>query len=402
MKILITTDWYLPAVNGVVTSVVNLARHLEEMGDEVRILTLSMTGEAYTCGNVCYLPSKSAARVYPGARFCLAPSRALVKRLIAWQPDLVHCQCEFSTFPFALRIAHAVPCPMVYTCHTLYEDYTRYLTRNSKIGRRGAELIIRFAAHKADAVIAPSGKMVRYLNAFHVKTPVFCIPTGIETAHFAAPLPEEKRNALRAHLGIGKEEMALVLAGRLAPEKNPEEVFTFLAASKQPGVHLVVAGDGPLWERLQAKAGSPGLSGHITFTGMLSQEQMADLYRACDLYVCASRSETQGLTYMEAMASGLPLLCRYDACLDGVLLPGKTGFFWENREEFAASLRRLCEDTRLRKSLGQNARDLALRSYCADRFAGRARDLYRHVIQDFVREKESGVHGSVKKESFCP
>ena len=135
MKILITTDWYKPAVNGVVTSVVSLADGLAAEGAEVRILTLSSDLHSYTKGNVTYLGSVGVGRIYPNARLKAAPSSRYVQELMKWCPDIVHSQCEFSTFFLARKIAEACRCPLVHTYHTVYENFTHYFSPNVRFGK---------------------------------------------------------------------------------------------------------------------------------------------------------------------------------------------------------------------------------------------------------------------------
>ena len=132
MKVLITTDWYKPAINGVVTSVCNLREELQQRGHEVKILTLSRTAHSYEEEGVIYMGSVNAGYIYPGARLRVSPGRELYCRIIEWQPDIVHSQCEFSTFFMAKRIAEECKIPLVHTYHTVYEDIPIifHLTKN--------------------------------------------------------------------------------------------------------------------------------------------------------------------------------------------------------------------------------------------------------------------------------
>ena len=136
MKILITSDWYSPAVNGVVTSVKNLRRELERRGHEVRVLTLSQTTHSREEDGVTYLGSVAAGLIYPGARLRTALAVKWVRDLVEWGPDVVHSQCEFSTFFLARRIAEELDVPLVHTYHTVYEDYTHYFSPSVRLGRR--------------------------------------------------------------------------------------------------------------------------------------------------------------------------------------------------------------------------------------------------------------------------
>ncbi len=128
MKVLITTDWYAPVVNGVVTSVLLLQRELEARGHEVRVVTLSNSLHTYKDGPVYYMGSVSANRIYPGARLRVNRTRSMLHELIAWRPDVIHSQCEFSTFRVAYALSNRLGIPIVHTYHTVYEDYTHYFS----------------------------------------------------------------------------------------------------------------------------------------------------------------------------------------------------------------------------------------------------------------------------------
>ena len=127
MKILLTTDWYKPIINGVVTSVINLKSELEERGHEVRVLTLSRNYESYKEDGVYYMKSLNLEKIYPNARAVLPHTEKLVRELIWWKPDVVHSQCEFMTFSYAVKISRKCNCPLLHTYHTIYEDYIHYL-----------------------------------------------------------------------------------------------------------------------------------------------------------------------------------------------------------------------------------------------------------------------------------
>lgn len=135
MKVLITTDWYKPAINGVVTSVCNLREELQQRGHEVKILTLSRTARSYEEEGVIYMGSVNAGYIYPGARLRVSPGRELYRGIIEWNPDIVHSQCEFSTFFMAKKIAEECKIPLVHTYHTVYEDYTHYFSPLQEMGQ---------------------------------------------------------------------------------------------------------------------------------------------------------------------------------------------------------------------------------------------------------------------------
>ena len=172
MKVLITTDWYKPAINGVVTSVCNLREELQQRGHEVKILTLSRTARSYEEEGVIYMGSVNAGYIYPGARLRVSPGRELYRGIIEWNPDIVHSQCEFSTFFMAKKIAEECKTPLVHTYHTVYEDYTHYFSHYKKWGRDMVQFLTRQISEKVDSMIAPSTKIETLLKGYKIQCPV--------------------------------------------------------------------------------------------------------------------------------------------------------------------------------------------------------------------------------------
>ena len=299
MKILITSDWYSPAVNGVVTSVKNLRRGLEERGHEVRILTLSQTTRSWEEDGVTYIGSVAAGLVYPGARLRTALAGKYVRELVDWHPDVVHSQCEFSTFFLARRIAEELNIPLVHTYHTVYEDYTHYFSPSVRFGKKAAAVFSRWAAAQTDCMIVPTGKVRLLLQSYGVDRPVFVVPSGIDLGRFRQEPDPWRMAVLRSSLDIPPENLVLVSVGRLAEETNLDELLALRAELGNAPVTLLLVGDGPDCVRLEGAAAGLGLTApDVVFAGMVPAEQVADWYQLGDLFVSASTSETQGLTYV--------------------------------------------------------------------------------------------------------
>lgn len=338
MKVLLTSDWYIPAINGVVTSVLNLLRGLEQMGHEVRVLTLSQTSHSYSREGVTYLGSAPAGVVYPGARFRFAAGEKLVRQLLDWKPDIVHSNCEFSTFQLACRISEELNIPLVHTYHTVYEDYTHYFSPVRTWGRRAVKAFSCRIARRTDCLIVPTEKVKKLLVGYGIEKPVYVIPTGIDEAKFAGEELDTAGTEIREKLGIPRENTVLISVGRLAKEKNCDELLYTLAHFRGKPVTLLIVGDGPCRCGLEELSQALDLGRQVIFTGMVRPEDVGRYYHAGDLFVSASNSETQGLTYLEALASGLPLLCRSDDCLTGVLKNGVNGWQYETTSEFDGRL----------------------------------------------------------------
>lgn len=388
MKILITTDWYSPAVNGVVTSVLNLRRELEALGNEVRVLTLSQSPRSFCRDGVTYVGSVDAGLFYPGARLRTALAGKWVREVCAWGPDIIHSQCEFSTFFLARHIARELNIPQVHTYHTVYENYTHYFSPSVRWGRRAVMAFSRWIAARTDCMIAPTEKTARLLKGYEVPCPVEVIPTGIDLSRFTSPAPGEDSAALKRTLGIPAENLLLVYVGRLAEEKNIGELIDCLASLRGRPVTLLLVGDGPCREELESRRDELGLRGQVVFAGMAGPDTVAAFYRLGDLFVSASTSETQGLTYIEALSSGLPALCRADSCLENVVRDGENGWQYRTKAEFLEKLRWFAGHPEARAAMGAAALSSA-RPYSARNFALRVEAVYRRQV--WLRGAREGV-----------
>ena len=383
MKILITTDWYKPVINGVVTSVTNLEEGLRGAGHDVRILTLSNDLHSYRKENVTFIGSIGVGVIYPNARLRARLNDPLVQELIDWKPDVVHSQCEFSTFSFAKRIAHESGCPLIHTYHTVYEDYTHYFSPSVRWGRCAVAAFSRWVAAQVDGMIAPTGKVRGLLQGYGVRCPVFVVPTGIDLRRFQQEGDPMRRAVLRASLGIPAENTVLVCVGRLAEEKNIQELLKLRASLGSRPVTLLLVGDGPDRPRLEQVAHDLRLEAPaVIFAGMVPPEEVPEWYRLGDLFVSASSSETQGLTYIEALAAGVPALCRADLCLEGVILEGENGWQYHSTVEFRPS-------PETHEALKRRAAESA-EQFSAQRFAQRVERIYQMQL---ARRAASCVQG---------
>lgn len=339
MKILITTDCYEPTVNGVVTSIKNLKTELTKRGHEVRILTLSDTIQSYQKDGVVYLGSLNVDKIYPSVRFSLSRDNKFIDEVLEWSPDIVHSQSEFSTFSVARKISNKLQIPLIHTYHTVYEDYTHYFSPVEKWGKTMAALFTRTTLKHTDWVIAPTEKVYSLLKNYGVEQEIRVIPTGINLQKFKGQTSLDERNKLKESLGIPKGNRVLLVVGRLAKEKNIEEMLLFLSLIKQPNLSLLIVGGGPHRESLEKVAEQMGISDRVVFTGMVPPEKIASYYQLGDVFVSGSNSETQGLTYIESLANGVPILCRKDDCLNDVISEGVNGWQYESFSQFRTKLR---------------------------------------------------------------
>ncbi len=380
MKILITTDLYTTATNGVVTSVRNLYEELTEKGHDVRILTLSEGKESYKINHVYFIKSASIGFIYPDVRMPLSYRSGLIQELIDWRPDVVHSQCEFFSFQFAQRIAKLTGAPIVHTYHTLYEQYVTYVVPSKLIGKQVVRQFSRYRLKKVAKVIAPTAKVEDALRGYGVKADICVVPSGISLEQHHHRLSEEERAKKRQELGIPANNNVLLNLGRLGTEKNLGELLSFFAEALRYDSHLtfMIVGDGPDKENLEKQAKDLGISEQVIFTGMVNPEEVQNYYQLADVFVNASTSETQGLTYIEAAANGLPLLCRKDPCLNDIIQDGINGYEYTNCEEFEEYLKDILMNVEWRKAASEQSEKIA-ESFGKEHFVESVENIYEEV-----------------------
>lgn len=380
MKILITTDLFTTTTNGVVTSVRNLYEELTGKGHDVRILTLSEGKESHKNGHVYYIKSASIGFVYPDVRMPLSYRNELIQELIDWKPDVVHSQCEFFSFQFAQRIAKLTEAPIVHTYHTLYEQYVNYVLPGKYLGRQVVRQLSRLRLKNVAKVIAPTSKVEDALRGYGVRADISVVPSGISLEQHHHRLSEEERAQKRRELGIPENHNVLLNLGRLGTEKNLGELLGYFSETLKydPNLTFVIVGDGPDKANLENRARELGISKYVVFTGMVKPEEVQNYYQLADVFVNASTSETQGLTYIEAAANGLPLLCRKDPCLDEVIIEGINGYEYTCLEEFEEYLGDILMNCEWRKAASEQSVKIA-ESFGKEHFVESVETIYEEV-----------------------
>ncbi len=379
MKILITSDWYWPVVNGVVRSVMNLIEYLVSEGHDVRVLTLSNTTKSYKDGKVYYVGSLSAAKIYPQARVTNLLATSHLKEIKEWGPDVIHSQCEFSTFMMARSIASGLDIPIVHTYHTVYEDYTHYFIPSRRAGKKLVSMASKTFAGFCDRIIVPTNKTRKLLLTYGISDEMIdIIPTGIN-------IPElYDKKLLRKSLGMAENAKVLLYLGRLGAEKNIQEIMEYYDRLKDDDIKLYIVGGGPYLKTLKEDADK--LSKEVIFTGMVDANSVNRYYQAADIFTTASTSETQGLTYYEALANGTLALCRDDSVLDGVIKNGFNGFKYKDFQDFEKFVERIFEDSEIKELLEINARAYAEENFSTEGFGEKCLASYKKAIEEYDRE----------------
>lgn len=215
---------------------------------------------------------------------------------------------------------------------------------------------------------------------YGVEQPVRVVPTGLRLEKFTKPVSKQAVDELKASLGIPQKCRVLMTLGRAAKEKNIEELIRYFSRLDMDNTALVIVGGGPYLETLKALAENEGSSGRIIFTGAVEPDRVPLYYKMGDIFLSASQSETQGLTYIEALASGLPAVCRKDSCLDGVITDGENGGQYTDFDSFASWIKYVLRSEETYKRMSEKAAATADR-YSAEGFAKAMSAVYTEVLE---------------------
>ena len=386
MNIAMFTNTYLPHVGGVARSVSTFEEELRRRGDQVNIIAPGFDGAEESTEHVFRVP---AIRNFNGSDFSLRiPQPGLVSRYIDQvQPDLIHTHHPFLLGDAGLRTAYERHLPLVFTHHTMYEQYTHYLPLDSDAMKRFAIQMATEYCNLCDHVIAPSQSLEKLLRKRGVEVPITSIPTGIDLEFFGSG----HGLRFREEWGIPEEAPVIGHVGRLAAEKNlaylARAVGRYLA--DHPKTIFLVVGDGCFRSEMEEMLASYASPRQIVFAGCQTGQNLADAYAAMDAFAFSSQSETQGMVIAEALAAGNPVVA-----LDGPgvreVVSDQNGFLLDGdapEAEFADALGRLLANPHQLKKLSQSARLSAGPfglSCCTDRLS----ELYRTLIREFQSQRD--------------
>lgn len=305
MNIVLVTNTFTSHVGGVARSVEAFSEEYRRLGHRVLVIAPEFPDIPENEVDVIRVP---AIQKFNASDFSVAlpiPS-GLTEALQDFRPDVIHSQHPFLLGMAAVRLARYFELPLVFTHHTLYEQYTHYVPGNSTILQNFIIELGTSYANLSDQVFAPSGSIRDLLLKRGVTTPVEVVPTGVRIERFASG----DGSACRQRLHIPDSTFVAGHMGRLAPEKNlrflAEAVIRFLQ-EKNDAVFLLV-GSGSMEVELQKKFSEAGVQDRVFMAGVLQNQHLADALAAMDVFVFASRSETQGMVLTEAMAAGTPVI----------------------------------------------------------------------------------------------
>ncbi|MFC3849821.1 glycosyltransferase [Corynebacterium hansenii] len=384
LRVLLLSDCWSPTINGVVRSVSDLRDGLAAAGHDVRVLTVGDSLATSFRDGVYRMGSLPAGAVYPHARIGRPSGRRVRRHIEKWAPDVVHSHTEFPAFLWARSVSRRASVPHVHTYHTAYEDYTHYFCPSRRVGRAMTRAFTRDRLRRTDRVIAPTEKVADLLRGYGVTNPLEVVGTGVDLDRFR-PDDDRRDPAARAarmsELGLDPATPTVLTVGRLAAEKNLPETLDLLVGLENTPWQWLVVGDGPDAGRLREYAARLGVSDRVHIIGAVPADEVHRCYGLGDVFVTSSRSETQGLTCLEALSSGVPAVCPDDEAFRGVIADGVNGHRYRGPEDFREVMSALLTDPDLRDRMSAKARDSA-RDRGRDRFIREVVGAYDRAIAD--------------------
>ncbi len=396
MKIGIFTDTYNPVTSGVVTSINMLEQEMKKRGHEVFVFTTSKSIQPNNNQTLYMLNSIPLliAKQYKN-RIATFYSREIAKQIKEIGLDIVHTQTEFSVGAFGKIISRKYDIPFIHTYHTMWEDYVHYISplkgRNIRL-KRLARTISRAFVRKAECVITPSNKTAKYLKyKCKVKNkPIYVIPTGIDISPFkSSNFTEEERDNLKKSLGIKPNEKIILFLGRVASEKSIDVIMDIMPSifEEHPDYKFLIVGDGPSKKDLEEQARKLNIDKNVIFTGKVPWNEVPKYYNIGDVFVNASITETQGLTFIEAMSAEIPVVAKYAPNLSEFIHTNKNGILVKKNSDFKKAIIDVIENENLRKTLIRGGNETA-KEYSIEVFGDKLEMLYTEIIRLHKAKKE--------------
>ncbi len=368
MRIAIFTEAYLPRINGVVTHIKLLKEGLEARGHDVLIVTADGDAkEHYLENGVLHCPGIKLTKKLSGFETSVPVSRKRLNFVRDFKPDIIHVETEFGMGLCGVSIAKMLKVPLVYTMHTMYDEYIYYIAPRPlvKTVKKLSHKYMRVFANRANAITGPSEKCSEYLSSAGVKLPVNVIPNPVELDDFSPEHfdPEQKR-AIREKFGIPQDAFVVIFVGRLGREKSIDLLIDYWNQSVKAdeNMYLFIIGGGPEEQVLRDQIAALGCGDRVIMSGRVEHPELPPYLLASDIYVTASLSDTNSISMLEGMAAGLPVLQRRDPINADQIKDGENGWSFDSPEEMAELLRKFrdmpdAEKQQLKESTRQSIMD---------------------------------------------
>ena len=388
MRIAIFSDTYTPDINGVATSTKILKDELINHGHEVLVVTSELPSESDyeddPNDNILRVPGLEIQALY-GYRACNIYSFKGMKEIKSMNIEVIHVQTEFGIGIFGRIVGEALNIPVVYTYHTMWADYSHYVnpinsTAIDGLIKKAITRISKFYGDKSAELIVPSIKTKEALEKYGLHKNMHIIPTGLELDKFDPKNKDDKLiNQIKEKYGI-KDQFIVTFLERIAKEKSIDVLIDAMKeiVKENDNILCLIVGGGPYLDELKELVKDDQIEKYIIFTGPKLSQEVPSYYHLSNVFVSASVTETQGLTYIEAMASGIPAVARYDQNLENVIIDGVNGYFFKETNELVSILLNM-----MNSDCSKMAREAYLHAmkFSSEVFYEKVIDVYKQAIK---------------------
>lgn len=394
MRIGLFTDTYMPHINGVATSVSMLEMALRKKGHVVYVITVNPDNMSYNFENehIIRIPGIPTG-IYDYRLSGIYPLKA-VKKITSLNLDIIHSHTEFGIGIFARIMAKQLDIPLVHTYHTMYEDYTYYITKGyfDKPSKKIVEHLTKFYCDKtATELIVPTKKTYDlFKEKYKYDRNVHIIPTGIDIEKFyQEKVSIDKVNKLKEKLKLKENDFVILFVGRIAAEKSIDFLIKNQVnlVKKNKNCKLIIVGSGPDLEALEELSKKLKMNDNIIFTNKVPWNEVCLYYNLAHVFTTASHTETQGLTVIEAMAASLPVVALDDEAFNTTVINDLNGYLFKDKKDYCEIMNKLMKDREQCTKLGKQARTSS-NAYSSKYYAERVLDVYYLALGGRRRKRE--------------
>ena len=387
MNIALFTDTYVPEINGVATATNTLFKAFQKHGHTCYVVCTNPYSNKITYkDNVLRVPGVLLKKLYNYRMAGLFHPKA-TKIIRSWKLDIIHTQTEALVGMYGRMLASRFDIPLVSTYHTMLVDYTYYATHGfmDQTAKSIVKQFVKIMSVACNEFTTPSVKTKDALRSYGINTYINVIPNGIDLESFNPKLINQKKKEefiKKYHL---EGKYILLSLGRVAVEKSNDVILEgyahYLKSNPKKDTALLIVGDGPDRERLEQMTYDLGIRENVIFIGAVPHEEVGFYYNLANLYISASLTETQGLTFIEAIASKTLVLCRYDENLEGVIIDNETGFFFSDNQTFTTRLTSIIDMPEEKRNRIIETAYKANDRYSMDTFYEKMLEVYRRAIR---------------------
>lgn len=397
------TDTYFPQVSGVATSIKTLRDELVAQGHHVYIFTTTdpLSNPEYDRRENIYRFHSIPFVSFTERRIALTGWLKILRLAKKLNLDIVHNQTEFSLGLMGKEAAREMGIPVVHTYHTMYSDYLHYIANGKILKPKDVAKLVKLYMKGVTGVIAPSDRVLDALHDYGVSAPIEVIPTGVNLTMYQKQCSDGELRHLRQRLGFSDKTPVLLALSRLAYEKNIHEIIEALPdiLAKRLDARLVIVGDGPARQTLERQVSAMDLNQYVQFTGTVPNEDVHLYYQMANVLVSASDTETQGLTYIEALASGLPIVVMRSPYTDQLIDDPAIGRSFQKRSDLVSSVIYYLNHPNTKE--GEAKRQEKLHNISSEVFGRRVTDFYRQCQQIYrhnrINKRRHNLFGVIRR-----